>query len=60
MTFSQSLTTIFEILAVIAVIWCIFNEDRLVLFEQKLLSRIRRRCLRVIKSKKCVQYKSFS
>lgn len=60
MTFSQSLTTFFEILAVVAVIWCVFNEDRLVLFEQKLLSRIRRRRLRVVKSKKCVHYKSFS
>lgn len=52
MTFSQTLTTIFEILMVVAVIWCIFHEDRLVAFEERLLSRIRRKRLRVVKSKR--------
>ena len=60
MTFTQTLITIFEILMVVTVVWCIFHEDRLVAFEEKLLSRIRRRRLRVVKSKKCVHYKSFS
>lgn len=52
MTFSQSLITIFEILMVVAVVWCVFHEDRLVAFEEKLLSRIRRKRLRVVKAEK--------
>lgn len=52
MTFSQTLITIFEIIMVIAVIWCIFHEDRLVAFEEKLLSRFRRKRLRVVKTEK--------
>ncbi len=52
MTFSDSLITIFEILMVVAVVWCVFHEDRLIAFEEKLLSRIRRKRLRVVKAEK--------
>lgn len=52
MTFSQSLITIFEIIMVVAVVWCVFHEDRLIAFEEKLLSRIRRKRLRVVKAEK--------
>ena len=52
MTFSASLITIFEILMVVAVVWCIFHEDRLIAFEEKLLSRFRRKRLRVVKAEK--------
>lgn len=53
MNLQQVLTTIFEILMVLTVLWCIFNEDRLVAFEQRLFSLIRRRKLRIVKSKSC-------
>lgn len=56
MTFSQTLITIFEIIMVAAVVWCIFHEDRLVAFEEKLLSRIRRKRLRVVKAEKVRTY----
>jgi hypothetical protein len=56
MTFSQTLITIFEIIMVAAVVWCIFHEDRLVAFEEKLFSRIRRKRLRVVKAEKVRTY----
>ena len=58
MTFSQTLITIFEIIMVVAVFWCIFHEDRLINFEEKLLSRMRRKRLRVVKAKNSAQFKS--
>ncbi len=48
MTFTQTLTTIFELLMVAALLWCFFNEDKLVSFERRLFSSIRRKRLRVI------------
>ena len=50
MSLSFTLTTIFEILLVAAVFWGIFNEDKLIAFEKGLISAIRRRRLRVLKS----------
>lgn len=50
MTFLQVLTTIFEIGMVVALLWCFFHEDRLIAFERKVLSNIRRRRMRVISS----------
>ena len=50
MSFLQVLTTIFEISMVLGLFWCFFHEDRLISFERKLMSNIRRRRLRVIKS----------
>lgn len=48
MTFLQALTTVFEIGMVAALFWCFFHEDRLIAFEKRLLSGIRRRKLRVV------------
>lgn len=48
MTFLQVLTTIFEIGMVVALLWCFFHEDRLIAFERKVLSNIRRRRMRVV------------
>ena len=50
MTFIQAITTIFEILMVLGLFWCIFHEDRLIAFERKLFSNIRRRKLKVIRT----------
>lgn len=50
MSLSFTFTTIFEILLVAAVFWGIFHEDRLIAFEKRLISAIRRRRLRVLKS----------
>ncbi len=57
MTFSQTLITIFEIIMVVAVFWCIFHEDRLINFEEKLLSGLRRKRLRVAKAKNSARFK---
>lgn len=43
-------TTLFEIILVAFVIWAIFNEDKFIAFEKRLLSSIRRRRLKVLKS----------
>ena len=53
MSLSFTLTSIFEILLVAAVIWAIFHEDTLIVFEKRLLSAFRRRKLRVVKSSSC-------
>ncbi len=43
------LRTLFELILVIAVVWCIFHEDRLIAFEKRILCLIKRRRLRVVK-----------
>ena len=58
MTFSQSLITIFEVAMVALVIWCIFHEDRLVAFEERLLSRFRRKQLHIVKREEYHRYNS--
>lgn len=45
-----ALTTIFELSLVIAVFWGIFNEDKLIAFEKRIISAFRRKRLKVIKS----------
>ncbi len=50
MTFIDSLRTLFEIFMLGGLLWCIFNEKRLVAFEEKILSAFRRKRLRVIKN----------
>lgn len=47
MTFA--LTTIFELSLVIAVFWGVFNEDKLIAFEKRIISSIRRKRLKVVK-----------
>ncbi len=49
MTFSQGLVSLLEISAIIGLIWCIFHEDTLVAFEEKLFARFRRKRLHIVK-----------
>ncbi len=49
MTFLDILRTLLEIAMVVGLVWGIFNEDRLVAFEEKLLASLRRKRLRVAK-----------
>lgn len=56
MSFSQFLVTLLEFAAFGGLIWCIFHEDRLVAFEEKIFAAIRRRRLRVIKSDRSHSY----
>ena len=48
MTISMLLRTFFEIILFVAVIWCIFHEDRLAAFEKRILCNIKRRRLKVV------------
>ncbi len=50
MTFLFALQTVLEILAVSFVIWGLFNEKKLVRFEQRLACTIRRKALKVIRN----------
>ncbi|MEE1161382.1 MAG: hypothetical protein U0K70_04915 [Acutalibacteraceae bacterium] len=49
MTISMLLRTFFEIILFVAVIWCIFHEDRLAAFEKRILCNIKRRRLKVVR-----------
>ena len=49
MTFTMILRTLFEIILFVAVIWCIFHEDRLAAFEKRILCNIKRRRLKVVR-----------
>lgn len=57
MSFLHCLQTLFEIIMVIAVVWCLFNEDKLIAFERRLFSAIRRRRLRVVKAQCAIKCK---
>ena len=57
MSFLHSLQTIFEIVMVIAVLWCLFNEDKLIAFERRIFAAIRRRRLRVVKAQCAIKCK---
>ena len=48
MTFVDILRTLFEIGMVALIVWCIFHEDRLVAFEEKVIARFRRELLQVV------------
>ncbi len=56
MTFIQFITTLLEISAFIGLIWCIFHEDSLVAFEEKVFAAIRRKRLRVVKARRTHSY----
>ncbi len=49
MNFADVLITIFEVALVGVTLWALFHEDVLVDFEERVISRIRRRKLKVIK-----------
>ena len=48
MDLQSALLTLFEIAMVSFAIWAVFNEQRVVSFEQRFVARILRRQLRVI------------
>lgn len=50
MTFANILTTIFEFSLFGGLVWCIFNEHRLIAFERKIKAYFRRKSFKVIKA----------
>ncbi len=56
MTFADIIITLFEILGALALIWCIFHEERLVAFEEKVFASFRRRRMRVINAEHIHNY----
>ena len=50
MTVSIFLKTLFEVALVAFTLWALFNEDKFIAFEERLLCYIRRRRLRVKKA----------
>lgn len=56
MTFIQLITTLLEISAFVGLVWCIFHEDTLVAFEEKVFAAIRRKRLRVVKARRTHSY----
>ena len=49
-----ALQTVFEVFLVVAVFWGIFNENKLIVLEKRLFAAIRRRRLKVVKTKRNV------
>lgn len=49
MTLSMLLRTFFEFVMLFAVVWGIFNEDKLAAFEKRVICNLRRRRLKVVK-----------
>ena len=43
MTFAMLLRTLFEVLMFVAVVWCVFHEDRLAAFEKRVFCAVKRR-----------------
>lgn len=56
MTFLDIIITLFEIAGALALIWCVFHEERLVAFEEKVFASLRRRRMRVIKNEHTRSY----
>ena len=54
MTFIDILNTVFEFSLVGGLVWCIFNEQRLITFERKIKAYFRRKAFRVVKSERKV------
>ena len=48
MNFGTIIKTIFEIALIAFTLWAVFHEDKFAAFEQKIISNIRRRKLRVV------------
>ncbi len=49
MNLAFTLRTIFEIFLVVALVWGIFHEDRLIAFEKRVVALVRRHRLKVVK-----------
>ena len=52
MTLSIALKTLFEVALVAFALWALFNEDKFIAFEERLVAYVRRRRLRVRNSNK--------
>ena len=52
MSIGNFLITLLELAGIITLVWCIFHEDRLVAFEEKVFAAIRRKRLRVAKAER--------
>lgn len=50
MNLSMLLRTFFEFVMFAAVVWGIFNENKLAAFEKRIICSLRRRRLRVVKN----------
>lgn len=50
MNLSMLLRTFFEFVMFAAVVWGIFNENKLAAFEKRIICSLRRRKLRVVKN----------
>ena len=48
MSFSQVLSTVFEVLLVSFTLWAIFHEDLFIRFEEKIACNLRRRKFKVV------------
>lgn len=59
MTFMDILSTVFEFAFVGAVVWGIFNEDRLVAFERKIKAHFRRKSFKVVKGNTSIRPTQF-
>ncbi len=59
MTIIDILNTIFEFALVGGLVWCIFNEQRLIAFERKIKAYFRRRSFKVVKNNTTVRSAEF-
>lgn len=55
MNFNDILVTLFEVALVGVTLWALFHEDVLVAFEERIISRIRRRRLKVVRNEHVVR-----
>ena len=49
MSVIHTLQTIFELAAIVFIVWGFFNEDKLISLEKRIFATIRRRRIKVIK-----------
>lgn len=52
MSVIHTLQTIFELAAIVFIVWGFFNEDKLISLEKRIFATIRRRRIKVIKGKR--------
>lgn len=55
MNFFDIIITLFEILLVGVTLWCLFNEDKLISFEEGIKVRFRRRRLKVVRANSSIR-----
>jgi len=50
MNLASVLRTVFEIVLVGFTVWAVFNEDRFIMFEEKIMCNIRRKKMKTVRS----------